>query len=73
VTSRGRTEHLIAADEVGAWLSDSIVQRVTFHRTSPEAALRILKEGVDPDVSEHGAYGQGFYTATETDEFCGMV
>ena len=31
---------LIGPDEVAAWLSDSVVKRVTFHRTSPESALR---------------------------------
>jgi hypothetical protein len=68
-----RPKHIITTDEVGAWLSDSVVKRVTFHRTSPEAARRIMAEGIDPEASEQGAYGQGFYTATETEEFYGLV
>jgi hypothetical protein len=64
----GRSALLIARHEVAAWLADSIIQSVTYHRTSREAAARIRANGVDPARSRVGAFGQGFYTATSEEE-----
>jgi hypothetical protein len=38
-----------------------------------QAARDILRRGVDISRSRIGSYGQGFYTATETDRFYGPV
>jgi len=68
-----RPPHLIAPSEVDAWLADSAVKTVTYHRTSRDAARAIVERGVRVERSRIGAYGQGFYTATRTDEFYGEV
>jgi hypothetical protein len=62
--SAGRPSHLILPEEVDAWLADSAVKVVTYHRTSVLGARSILAQGVDIARSRIGAYGQGFYTAT---------
>jgi hypothetical protein len=59
-----RPSHLILPEDVDAWLADSAVKAVTYHRTSVLAARSILERGVDIARSRIGAYGQGFYTAT---------
>lgn len=59
-----RPPHVIASDAVDAWLADSAVRVVTYHRTSALGARSILERGVDIERSQIGAYGQGFYTAT---------
>ena len=61
----GRPPHVIAPDEVAAWLADSVNKVVTYHRTSRVAAQDITTYGVDIERSRGGAYGLGFYTATE--------
>jgi hypothetical protein len=66
-----RPPHLISPDEVPSWLADSVNGRVTYHRTSIEAAREILRRGVDISHSRIGAYGQGFYTSTDADAFFG--
>ena len=63
--------HLIALGEVAAWLADSVVKTVTYHRTSPEAARFIVERGVRITRSMIGSFGQGFYSATVSDEFYG--
>ena len=68
---RQRSPHVIRPDEVDTWLADSVVKRVTYHRTSPEAARSIVERGVSVERSRIGMYGQGFYTLTEPDEFYG--
>lgn len=60
-----RPPHVISPDDVDAWLAGSAVRVVTYHRTSHWAARSILERGVDITRSRIGAYGQGFYTATE--------
>lgn len=62
--SAGRPSHIISPDEVDAWLADSAIRVVTYHRTTPWAAHSILEHGVDIRRSRIGAYGQGFYSAT---------
>jgi hypothetical protein len=64
--SASRPTHLIAPDEVDAWLADSVVRVVTYHRTTFFAARSILERGVDITRSRIGTYGQGFYTSTAT-------
>jgi hypothetical protein len=59
-----RPPHIITPDEVDAWLADSVVRVVTYHRTTILAARWILERGVDINRSRIGAYGQGFYTMT---------
>jgi hypothetical protein len=66
-----RPPHLIAPDEVAEWLADSVNGRVTYHRTSIDGAREIMWRGVDVARSRIGAYGQGFYTATDADAFFG--
>jgi hypothetical protein len=73
VQSGDRPPHLIAPDEVESWLAGSAVATVTFHRTSVQAAQDIVRRGVDVARSRIGSYGQGFYTATETDPFYGIA
>lgn len=68
---RRRPEHIITPDEVDAWLADSVVKVVTYHRTTDEAATDIIEYGVDLERSRTGAYGQGFYTATSPEAFRG--
>ena len=68
---RARPEQIITPDEVHKWLADSVVKTITYHRTLPSAARDIVEHGVDPERSKTGAYGQGFYTATVSDEFLG--
>jgi hypothetical protein len=68
-----RPSHLIAPDEVAAWLADSANQRVTYHRTMRTAADDILRRGIDVTRSRIGAYGQGFYTATVAEPQPGQV
>lgn len=60
-----RPEHHLTPDEVDAWLAGSPVTGITFHRTTPEAAEGITEHGVDIERSRVGAYGLGFYTATQ--------
>lgn len=65
-----RPPHLIAPDQVTSWLAGSSVSATTFHRTSREAADRIHRLGIDPERSQVGSFGCGFYTATiEQEEF----
>ena len=64
--SAGRPPHIISPDDVDAWLADSAVRVVTYHRTTRWAARSILERGVDMQLSRIGAYGQGFYTSTRT-------
>ena len=67
--ARGRRPpHVIAPDEVAAWLADSANKLVTYHRTTREAAADILDRGVDVSRSRIGSYGQGFYTATDVSQ-----
>lgn len=73
VQSGDRPPHLIAPDEVADWLVGSANQRVTYHRTSVQAARDIVRRGVDISRSRIGSYGQGFYTATESDPFYGVA
>jgi hypothetical protein len=73
VQSGDRPPYLIAPDEVASWLADSVNHRVTFHRTIAQAAEEIRRRGVDISRSRIGAYGQGFYSATEPDAFFGDV
>jgi hypothetical protein len=68
-----RPPHVIAPDEVAAWLANSVNKVVTYHRTTREAAYDILEHGIDIGRSRIGSYGQGFYTATETDPLFGSV
>jgi hypothetical protein len=56
---------------VDAWLADSVNKRVTYHRTTREAAREILEHGVDIGRSRIAAYGQGFYTATDPEGVAG--
>jgi hypothetical protein len=63
----------IRPSEVDAWLADSLNKRVTYHRTTSEAAQDIVEHGVDIDKSRIGSFGQGFYTATASDPFYGDV
>ncbi len=70
---RPRPPHVITSAEVGAWLADSVVKTVTYHRTSTADARAIVERGVRIERSRIGSYGQGFYTATEADEFYGEV
>jgi hypothetical protein len=60
----GHPPHVIAPDEVAAWLADSVNKVVTYHRTTREGAQDIIDRGVDVSRSRIGAYGQGFYTTT---------
>jgi hypothetical protein len=68
-----RRSHLIRPDEVDAWLVDSVNKVVTYHRTLRAAAAHIVEEGIDLSRSRIGAYGQGFYTATDVSERPGEV
>lgn len=68
-----RPPHLISPDEVPDWLADSVNGRVTYHRTSKAAAREIMRRGIDISRSRIGSYGQGFYSATETDTYFGDV
>ena len=68
-----RPAHLISRDEVAAWLADSAVKVVTYHRTSDTARRRILREGILIGASQVGAFGLGFYSATVGDPFSGDV
>lgn len=65
--------HIIAPDEVETFLAGSVVRTVTYHRTSRFGAQSILERGIDISRSRIGAYGQGFYTTTESDPFFGDV
>jgi hypothetical protein len=66
-----RPPHVIHPDEVDAWLADSVNKRVTYHRTLRADAQDILERGVDIAMSRRGAYGQGFYSATDPKDFPG--
>ena len=66
-----RPPHLLAPSEVDAWLADSVVKTVTYHRTSALAAQSILRSGVRIVWPRGAAFGLGFYTATAVDEFYG--
>ena len=68
-----RPPHLISPEDVADWLIDSVNGRVTYHNTSPAAAAVIMQQGVDISRSQIGAYGQGFCTSTEPDDFYGIV
>ena len=59
--------HLILPSQVSAWLADSRVKAVTYHRTTPVAAADLVERGVRIERSRIGAYGQGFYTVTRPD------
>jgi hypothetical protein len=69
--SAGRPSHIIAPDEVDAWLADSAVRVVTYHNTDRSSADAILRDGVDVERSRFGSSGQGFYTTTVPDPFYG--
>ena len=69
--SAARPPHLISPDDVDAWLADSAVRVVTYHRTTRLGARSILERGIDIRRSRIGAYGQGFYTVTNPDVFHG--
>jgi hypothetical protein len=71
--SAGRPPHLIAPDEVDAWLADSVVRVVTFHNTDRRSTAAILRDGARVGRSRNGSYGQGFYTATLPDPFHGEL
>jgi len=66
-----RPPHVIRPDEVAAWLADSVNTQLTYHRTLRADAQDILEHGVDVTRSRIGAYGQGFYTATDPAVFPG--
>jgi hypothetical protein len=66
-----RPSHVIRPDEVDAWLADSTVRTVTYHRTSAAAARSILERGPSVERSRIGMYGQGFYSSTMPDPFYG--
>lgn len=66
-------DHLIRRGDVERWLADSVVTTVTYHRTSETSARRIIEQGMDLGASRIGSFGQGFYTATESDDFYGPV
>src|SRR5215210_5498097 len=68
-----RPSHLIAPEDVAAWLADSANGRMTYHNTSPSSAAEIRRSGVRINRSRVGAYGQGFYTSTEPELFFGPV
>jgi len=68
---RPRPAHVITSAEVDAWLADSVVKMITYHRTSRADARAVVEHGVRIEHSRIGSYGQGFYTATLTDEFYG--
>ena len=55
------------------WLADSVVKRVTIHRTTEQAAIRIRELGVEIEASRISSFGQGFYTATWSDPPEGLV
>lgn len=55
------------------WLADSFVKRLTLHRTTGQAAARILEIGVQIGASRISSFGQGFYTATWPDPPQGLV
>lgn len=59
-----RPPHIIAPDEVDAWLADSAVRVVTYHRTDSASARSIVERGVDIARCRIGAYAQGLYSAT---------
>jgi hypothetical protein len=63
-----RPPHLISPSDVASWLAGSANQRVTYHRTSRDAAERIRRLGVDPERYRVGSFGSGFYTATNEEE-----
>ncbi len=63
-----RPAHQLTLGEVGAWLVDSVVKTVTFHRTDPVSARDITEHGVDlAEASADGAWGRGFYSSTVPD------
>lgn len=64
-------DHIIPPEDVDDWLADSAVKAVTYHRTSVLSASDVIEHGVDLAKSRIGSFGQGFYTATESDEFYG--
>lgn len=66
-----RPSHIISPDEVPAWLADSVVKTLTYHRTTAAAAREIVEHGVQISRSRIGSYSQGFYTATVADPFYG--
>lgn len=70
-SERDRPPHQIVRAEVAAWLEGSAVTNITHHVTTSEAAQHIVSRGVSIGRSVGGAYGQGFYTATEPDLFFG--
>lgn len=68
---RRRPPHVITPGEVATWLADSVVKTVTYHRTSALAARAILRGGARIVWPRGAAFGLGFYTATEVDDFYG--
>jgi hypothetical protein len=78
VVSRGglgfaQRPHLIRPDEADAWPPDSVIKAVTYLSSLRAAAAQILEQGIDLSRSRIGAYGQGFYTATDVSERPGEV
>lgn len=67
----GLLPHQIRRVDVDRWLADAIVKTTTFHRTTPEAVREITERGIRISASRIGSFGQGFYTATRSDEFYG--
>jgi hypothetical protein len=64
--------HFIAPHEVAAWLVGSVVQVVTYHRTTAAHAAVILSRGVRIERSNPEAtWGQGFYSAIKPDSAYG--
>ena len=48
--------------DVPAWLADSRLTEVVYHRTDVESAAAIREHGVDVGQSRRALYIQGFYT-----------
>ena len=72
--SSEKPEHQLAPDEVDSWLADSVVRTVTVHHTDPESALDIIEHGVDIAKSTlDAAWGQGFYSRTNSDPQHGSI
>jgi hypothetical protein len=65
--------HLIRRRDVADWLSDSVVQVVTLHRTTEDAAAAIRECGPDLDAARISSFGQGFHTALWPDPPQGQV
>jgi len=68
-----RHPHQLRRADVSAWLANSVVNEITYHRTSVEAADIIRERGASVEASRIASFGQGIYTATETDPLYGSV